>query len=291
MDLEKYNQDFEAFQKFQKTKNLDYYSNPSKYYIKPFKIAGNLYYIGDQKVCSHLVDTGEGLIMFDCGFPHAAHLLIQAIWELGFNPSDIKYLIISHEHEDHYGAIEEFKRLYGCKTVLSKAGANVFRTRNDSVFSEDFKKDFPHMNCTFVPDIELEDEDIISLGNTKIRCVSTPGHSEGVMSFFFEIFEKNKAYNVGYFGGAGFNTLFKDILLLQNRPVSVREEFLNSFKKVREEKVDIVLGNHPRQNETLEKREKMIANNSENPFINPTEWQKFCDTMTSEFIKFMERDK
>jgi metallo-beta-lactamase class B len=111
------------------------------------------------------------------------------------------------------------------------------------------------------------------------------------MSFFFEIFEKNKAYNVGYFGGAGFNTLFKDILLLQNRPVSVREEFLNSFKKVREEKVDIVLGNHPRQNETLEKREKMIANNSENPFINPTEWQKFCDTMTSEFIKFMERDK
>ena len=100
---------FAEIEKMQQTKNLDYYHYPSRYYVKPFCIAGNVYYIGDSKVCSHLIDTGEGLIMFDSGFQHSIHLLVQAIWEAGFNPRDIKYLIHSHEHFDHIGAANDFK--------------------------------------------------------------------------------------------------------------------------------------------------------------------------------------
>ena len=54
MDLEKYKKSYQEIEKLQQTKNLDYYRHPARYYVKPFKIVGNLYYIGDQKVCSHL---------------------------------------------------------------------------------------------------------------------------------------------------------------------------------------------------------------------------------------------
>ena len=114
MDLEKYKKSYQEIEKLQQTKNLDYYRHPARYYVKPFKIVENLYYIGDQKVCSHLIDTGDGLIVFDSGFQHSIHLMVQAIWELGFDPADIKYLIHSHEHFDHIGAANEFKDLYGC---------------------------------------------------------------------------------------------------------------------------------------------------------------------------------
>ena len=46
----------------------DYYQHPAKYYMEPFRMFGNLYYVGDRKVCSHLIDTGDGLILFDSGY-------------------------------------------------------------------------------------------------------------------------------------------------------------------------------------------------------------------------------
>lgn len=170
MDLEKYKKSYQEIEKLQQTKNLDYYRHPARYYVKPFKIVGNLYYIGDQKVCSHLIDTGDGLIVFDSGFQHSIHLMVQAIWELGFDPADIKYLIHSHEHFDHIGAANEFKDLYGCKLVISKAGADIMRDRPELVYLKACPNPYASL---FTPDIELEDGDEITLGNTTIKCLRT----------------------------------------------------------------------------------------------------------------------
>ena len=285
MDLEKYKQSFEEIEKMQQTKNLDYYAHPAKYYVKPFRIAGNVYYIGDSKVCSHLIDTGDGLIVFDSGFQHSIHLMVQAIWELGFNPADIKYLIHSHEHFDHIGAANDFKELYGCKLVISKAGAEIMRNRPDLVYMQANPNPYASL---FTPDLELEDGQVLTLGNTSIRCVLTPGHSPGVMSFFFDTVDNGTTYHVGYFGGAGYNTLYKKKLEQDGLPLSMRQTFLDSLQKVREEPVDIVLGNHPRQNETLQKREKMLAHPGTNPFIDPQEWKRFIDELSTNFRKFME---
>lgn len=284
MDLEKYQKSFQEIEQLQKTKNLDYYAFPAKYYVKPFKIAGNVYYIGDSKVCSHLIDTGDGLIVFDSGFQHTIHLMVQAIWELGFNPADIKYLIHSHEHFDHIGAANDFKELYGCKLLISQAGADIMKNRPELVYMEG--NPYPYASI-FTPDQTLEDGEVLTLGNTSIRCELTPGHSPGVMSFFFDTVENGQTYHLGYFGGAGFNTLYKEKLIADNLPLSMRETFLESLAKVRNHPVDIVLGNHPRQNETLEKRKKMLEHPETNPFIDPSEWTRFCDTLTEEFKGFM----
>ena len=284
MDLEKYKKSYEEIEAMQRTKNLDYYRHPARYYVHPFRIAGNVYYIGDQKVCSHLIDTGDGLIVFDSGFQHTIHLMVQAIWELGFDPADIKYLIHSHEHFDHIGAANDFKDLYGCKLAISKAGADIMRDRPELVYMEGNPNPYASL---LTPDIELEDGDELTLGNTTIKCLLTPGHSPGVMSFFFDTVDNGTTYHVGYFGGVGFNTLYKKKLEADGLPLSNREQFLESLHRVRDIPVDIVLGNHPRQNETLKKREQMLANPETNPFIDPTEWKRFSDTLTEEFKAFM----
>ncbi len=284
MDLDKYKKSYEEIMELQRTKNLDFYKHPSRYYLEPFKIAGNVYYIGDKKVCSHLIDTGDGLIVFDSGFQHTIHLMVQAIWELGFNPKDIRYLIHSHEHFDHIGAANDFRDLYGCKLVISKTGAEIFRNRPDLVYME--SNPYPYASV-FTPDIELEDGQTLTLGNVSIRCVNTPGHSPGVMSFFFDTVENKTTYHVGYFGGAGYNTLYKKALEKDNLPLSCRQQFLDSLKKVRDEPVDIVLGNHPLQNDTLEKRKRMQNEPDTNPFIDSTEWVNFVDTLTEKFNEFL----
>ncbi len=284
MDLDKYKASYEELEKIQKTKNLDYYAYPAKYYVKPFKIVGNLYYIGDEKVCSHLIDTNDGLIMFDSGFPGSTHLLIQAIWELGFNPKDVKLLIHSHEHFDHIGAACEFKELYGTTLAISKAGSDVMKNIPEQVYMEASSSSYSPI---FEADMEIEDGQIIKLGNTEIECILTPGHSEGVMSFFFKVQDEDKQYNVGYFGGAGFNTLYKQALINSNRSLSCREKFIESLEKIKDKEVDIVLGNHPKQNNTLEKMELLKLDNTSNPFIAPKEWNEFCVTLIDKLKEFI----
>ena len=193
MNLERYRKSYEELEAIQQTKNLDFYATPAKYYQPPFRIAGNLYYIGDQKVCSHLVDTGDGLLVFDSGFPGTAHLMFQAIWELGFQPKDVKVIIHSHEHFDHIGNACEFRELFGTRLAVSRAGGEVMRDHPEQVYMEASPNRYSPI---FTPDILLEDGEVFTLGNTSVRCVLTPGHSEGVMSFFFQVREGETTYQV-----------------------------------------------------------------------------------------------
>lgn len=289
MNLQRYfEKEFEDLELEQSTKNIEFYKNPGSAYIDPFKIAGNLYYVGDKKVCAHLIDTGDGLILFDSGFQHTIHMLIHSIWKLGFNPEDVKYIIHSHEHFDHIGAANEFKILFGTKNVISKAGADIFKNREDLVFLDANPNQHAY---TFTPDIELEDGEIFTLGNTSIKCVLTPGHSHGVMSFFFNINEGDRVYKVGYFGGVGFNTLYKKSIEKNNIKEPMQQIFSQSIDKVRNEKVDIVLGNHPAQNNTLQKRKEMIENKNKNPFINSSEWHEFICELENGYNKFLAMGK
>ena len=76
--------------------------------IIPFKIIGNLYFVGSYCQSSHLIDTGDGLILIDTGYPQNLYLLINSIYKLGFSPYDVKYIIHSHGHYDHGGGLSKF---------------------------------------------------------------------------------------------------------------------------------------------------------------------------------------
>lgn len=255
-------------------------------YVKPFQIYGNLYYVGDSWVCAHIVDTGEGLLLFDAGNCGAEAMLIQAIWEAGFNPADVKWLVLSHGHVDHIGAANFFKRMFGTKLYLGAPDAEMFRTRPELSVIQD-STDF--MDELFVPDVEIHDGDKIRFGNTDIQFYLVPGHTEGCIACFFDVTDGKEAKRAGYYGGFGFNTLQKDFLIEIGDPTyEMRKIYLESIRKVRDEKVEIFMANHTNNNDLLNRRQYMLDHPGENPFVDDTLWKNYLDMKYNDLLKLME---
>lgn len=249
-------------------------------YIKPARIFGNLYFIGIRAVCTHLIDTGDGLIIIDPGYSESLNIIVDNIRDLGFKTSDIKYIVISHAHFDHMDSVSALVSMTGAKTFVGKADLPLL---TGEIYHYPIKP--------FKPDVLLEDGDIIKLGNTSINCVSTPGHTDGTMSFFFDVSDGEKTYRAGMFGGAGTNTLMKDFLKEHNLPFESRRIFIESINKIKNEKVEIFLGNHLGNNNTEEKLKK-LGNAGINPFIQNSreEWKLFLEERLSKINEIIEQD-
>lgn len=263
----------------------DFYTRPSVYQEEPFRIFGNLYYVGDKKVCMHLVDTGDGLILFDTGYGNSSHLIIQSIYDLGFDPHDLKLIINSHGHFDHFGSGNEFRNLYGARIAMSRVDTELIR--------EEPRRALMHLapspyNDICWPDIEIDDGDVLTVGNTSVRCVLAPGHTMGTMAFFFDAVDGDEVKKVGYLGGVGFLSVYKDHNKEYGLPLNKTELMKASIERIRPEKVDIFLGNHPYHNCTLEKHAWMKEHPGENPFVNPRGWGIFLDSLEERLDEFIK---
>ena len=249
-----------------------FYDDPDKFAIAPFRIYGNLYYVGDQKVTSHLIDTGDGLILFDTGYGNTTHMLLDSIRSLGFDPMDIRYIIHSHGHFDHFGSGNELRALTGAKVCMSAVDTRLLREKPERALIAWGPR--PNDDICW-PDIELEDGDHIRLGNTDITCVLSAGHTCGTMTFFFDAVEDGNPLRVGYLGGAGLLTVYKDFCKKFDLPLNKSQMLRNTLHMLKGYHVDIMLGNHPSQNRTLEKRQWMLDHPGENDFLDPSAWPEF----------------
>lgn len=259
--------------------------NQEARYVKPFQMYGNLYYVGDDWVCAHIVDTGEGLLLFDAGNCGATAMLIQAIWEAGFNPADVKWLILSHGHVDHIGAVNFFRRMFGTKIYLGAPDAEMYRTRPELALvheSTNYMDELPE------PDVEIRDGDEIVFGHTRVKFYLVPGHTDGVISCFFDVTDGRETKRVGYYGGFGFNTLQKDFLLeIGDTGFKTREVYLESIKKVVNEKVDIFMPNHTNNVDLLKKRQYMLDHPGENPFVDDQAWKTYLEMKYQDLLRLM----
>jgi len=258
----------------------------------PVMIWGNLYFVGNSWCSSHLIDTGEGLILLDTGCRAELPWLLDSIWRLGFNPHEIKKIIISHAHHDHYGAARSLVYLTGAKTYISRVDGEDMLASSERIDKMNHQRIPP--DEVFQADILLDDGDIIELGNTKIRCVLTPGHTVGVMSHFWDVYRGNESKHVGIYGGAGFGMLSEKSLRHNGMPQYLRKSFLDSIDKVWDENVDIMLGNHPCHNDTFIKAARLTSGDAE-AFVDPDEWKRFLLEMRNSYNKFLslsdEEDK
>ena len=265
----------------------DFYDNPDKYAIDAFRIFGNLYYVGDKKVTSHLIDTGDGLILFDTGYGHTLHMQLASIRSLGFDPMDIRYIIHSHGHFDHFGSGNELRALTGAQVCMSGVDTRLLREMPERALIQWGPRPTDPV-CW--PDIELEDGDHIRLGNTDITCVLSPGHTCGTMTFFFDVTDGQQTLRAGYFGGAGLLTVYKDYCRKFGLPLNKSQMMEDTLKKLKGYHVDIMLGNHPPQNRTLEKRQCMLDYPGENDFVNPAAWLQFLEAQEDRLQGFRSKD-
>ncbi len=243
--------------------------------IEPCKITDNVYFVGtfDWSSSSFLIDTGDGLILIDSGYPYAMDKVFENIEKFGFNLTEIKYLLISHGHYDHMGSSAVLKERYGTKLCLGEEDRLYANGTLDLTWAKELGFEY---TMPFEPDILLKDGDEITLGNTKVKCYHTPGHTPGTISYVFNSNYNGKEYVCATFGGAGINTMEKGFIEKYSLSYNCRDDFRNSLHRMAEIKVDIHLGNHPFNSKTKEKID-LWKNNPEisNPFIDCEEWQRF----------------
>ena len=254
-------------------------------YIKPFKMADNLYFVGAVEGSSHVIDTGDGLIMIDSGYPQTLYQIIENMHIMGLNPMDIKYIVHSHGHYDHLGATKALVELTGAKTFIGEEDRDYANGKVDLTWAKELGTEYGE---AFEPDVLLKDGDVISLGNTKIRCVSTPGHTPGTMSFFFNVSYKGKEYTCGMHGGVGVNSMKNWFLEKYNLPKTCRDDFRKGIDKVYNEKVEIFVGNHVWNNSAREKAVKITEDY--NPFIDENEWKPFLDSCKKTLDELIEKE-
>ena len=253
--------------------------NPWEGYVKPGRIFGNLYFVGTKPSSTHIIDTGDGLILIDPGYRENFYLVINNIWELGFNPKDIKYILLSHCHFDHTDATD---------LLVNMCGAKVFMGKDDMPL---YKGEIFHYNFVpFTVDEFLDDGDIVELGNTKVECLATPGHTDGTMSFIFDVTDGTTTYKAGMFGGAGTNTMTKEFIEKHNLSYDCREKFANSIERLLKIHIDVSLGNHVVGNNTVGNLKLLEENPDTNPFVNPKLWTDFLVERRERLIKVIEAD-
>lgn len=237
--------------------------------IQPFKMHENIYFVGSTRVSVHLIDTEDGLVMIDTGYPDMYEQILDSINKLGLNPKDICAIFHSHGHIDHFGCTQKFKELSGAKTYISRIDNDIVNGKLDLSWATELGYNrLPVFNC----DVLIEDGDVFSFGNTTVRCRLTPGHTDGVLSFFVNVKTKETDFVAAMHGGVGLNTLATDFFNRYNLSFDCRDKFIYSLHKIADEQVDIVLGNHPQQNDTQGKLQKVLSGKS---IVDNSEWKSF----------------
>lgn len=182
-------------------------SRPWLAYTKPFTIVEDkMYYAGDNDVACYLFNTENGLALLDVGWQACGYLYWDSIEELGFDPRDIKYVLLSHGHLDHYGAAYELVKM------LQNSGNDpvVYETYEDT-FGYDiygYSKIGPTFNEADVRstiDKYYEWEKWMEFGNgIRMKPIISAGHTPGTASFIFEVTpDGGDPITFGYMGGFG----------------------------------------------------------------------------------------
>lgn len=254
--------------------------------IAPFRMLGNVYFVGSRAVSVHIIDTGAGLIMIDSGYPYTQEQILHSMRTLGLDPADLRIILLSHGHYDHTGCALDFKAISGAKIYISRIDNEIINgTRDLSLGKEAGYAHLPLFNA----DVLLDDGDTVTLGNTSIRCMLAPGHTEGTLAMFFDTEHEGRRYTCAMHGGVGANSLVTSFLKRYGLPLSLQDSFRSGLKKLAEEHVDVVLGNHPCQNDTEGKLARMLAGETD-ACIDPLEWPRFLQESERLLDEAMKKD-
>lgn len=256
--------------------------------MEPFKVLGNSWFVGTAPASTHIIDTGEGLIMLDSGYQETLYLVLDSMYRCNLDPRDLRYIIHSHGHVDHAAATAALAALTGAETFIGAGDLEmVDGTRPELTWTPEFNMAPP---APFKPDHLLCDGDQIKLGNVVIDCVATPGHTPGVFSFFWNVEHEGKIYRAGTFGGAGRNSLRADYIRKYNlAKEDWRGAYRRSLQRVKQEKVDIFIGNHILHNQTPDRYQRLLAG-EELAFVDPEAWSAFISKCENAFNKMEVED-
>ena len=166
------------------------------WYAAPYKVFDNLYFLGTRIHSSWALTTSAGIIVIDTLFDYAVEPeIVEGLTRLRLDPRDIKYVLISHAHGDHDQGAAVLQKRYGAKVVMGAADWDATLQRPDTAPGGVPKRDV-------VVGVQGE---TITLGDTTVAVIATPGHTPGTLSYIFPVKDGGRTLTVAYSGGTAFN--------------------------------------------------------------------------------------
>jgi metallo-beta-lactamase class B len=246
--------------------------------VPPFRIAGNLYYVGSEELAAFLVTTPQGDILINSNLPSSAAQIRQSVEKLGFHWPDIKILLISHAHFDHAAGSAAILRQTHAKYEVMDADVPVIESggRDDFALGRESQYWFPRAHVDRV----LHDGDAVSLGGTVLIAHKTAGHTKGTVTWTMEVNEAGKIEHVVIVGSPNVLDSYK---LVNNKAYpQIAADFRHQFEVLKALPCDIFLGAHASYFDLKEKYARWQAGDK-GAFVDPAGYKAFVAEKQRDF--------
>lgn len=249
--------------------------------FKPFRIIGDIYYVGTNNLACYLIKTPAGYILIDTALQESAPILRANIEALGFNLKYIKIILSSHAHYDHVAGHADMKAATGAQVVATAPDAETLESGGTKGF---------HPLTPYKPvkvDRIIKDGEIVRLGNMALKAVLTPGHTEGNTTWTTTVQENGKKYNVVFAGSMSINPGVK---MVNYAPwPKIAEAYARSFQTLKSLPCDVFLAPHTPFFKMEEKVGRL--NQGANPFIDPEGYRAYLDEFEKKYNQQIEEER
>lgn len=246
---------------------------------KPFRIAGNLYYVGSRDLASYLITTPDGDILINANLPSSPPQIRASVEALGFRWKNIKILLNSHAHFDHTGGSAQILRETGAKFMVMDSDVKLVESGGAI--------DFDHLH-TYPPahvDRILHDGDTVRLGGTVLTAHKTPGHTRGCTTWTWKVEDGGKTYDVVVIGSPNVNPGYR---LVDNKDYpEIAADFTRTFEVLRKLPCDVFLGAHGGYYGMVAKYERARRQPATNPFVDPAGYRAYVEEKEATFRRIL----
>lgn len=250
----------------------------------PFRIAGNLYYVGSKGLASYLITTPRGHILINSDLEASVPLLQDSIAKLGFKITDVKVLLISHAHWDHDAGSAAIKKLSGASYMVMDADVPVVESGGKTDFQYNSKPEWLYPPTKV--DRVLHDGDEVKLGGTTLVAHLTPGHTRGCTTWTMKVEGSGKPLDAVIIGSPNVNPGYK--LVGNALYPRIADDYRRMFKVLGELHCDLFLGAHGAYFGMIDKYARLKPG-APNPFIDPDGYKKFVAQKDQEFRQELDK--
>ncbi len=229
--------------------------------VTPFRIVGNIYYVGTQGVAAYLITSGHRAVLLDATLEENAPLIERNIEALGFRLKDVKIILNSHAHSDHAGAIARLRHDSGAQFYASDGDRRALEHgRHDS------DTDYPtgHFPPVHVDHV-VRDGEVVALGDVRLTATLTPGHTKGCTTWSTRVKDGGRTLNVVF---ACSLSVAGNILVGNKAYPDIARDYVRSFDRLDAMPADVVLTNHPEFADVLGREVRAQAGDI-NAFVDP----------------------
>jgi metallo-beta-lactamase class B len=252
----------------------------------PFRIVGNVYWVGSYDLATYLIATPQGHILINTGVGETAKQIKASVEQLGFNFADTKILTATHGHWDHVAGMAELKRMTGARLVVSEPDKELFESggRLDFRFGDTPGARFDPVKV----DGTFKDNDTISLGGTVLTAHHHPGHTKGATSFTLNVQESGKTYRVVI---ANMGSINPGVTVsgMAKYP-GIAADYARTFKAQKDMQIDVWLASHASQ---FKLHEKYKPGDPFNPdrFVDPRGFKAAIEQLEKTYLEQLARER